>query len=44
MSSQDHTYLCKALFARLNQAVAQIQPAENSAVTRKCFIQADRIE
>lgn len=32
MSSQDHTYLCKALLARLNQAVAHIQTAENSAV------------
>lgn len=32
MSSQDHTYLCKALFACLNQAVAQIQSAETSAV------------
>ncbi len=25
MSSQDHTYLCKALLAHLNQAVAQTQ-------------------
>lgn len=32
MSSKDHTYLCKALLACLNQAVAQIQIAENSAV------------
>lgn len=31
MSSQDHTYLCKALDARLNQAVAQIQIEENSS-------------
>lgn len=52
MSSQDHTYLCKALFACLNQAVAQIQSAENSAVRLlakhniksfyQCFIPADR--
>lgn len=32
MSSQDHTYLCKALLARLNQAVAQIQISETSTV------------
>lgn len=31
MNSQDHTYLCKALLARLNQAVAHIQIAESSA-------------
>ena len=32
MSSQDHTYLCKALLACLNQAVEQIQVEGNFAV------------
>lgn len=32
MSSQDYAYLCKALYDRLNQAMAQFQIEENSAV------------
>lgn len=32
MSSRDHTYLCKALLARLNQAVAHVQTAQSPEV------------